>query len=599
MTEQKAVAHRARRRPRPALWLATGLLVSAALHVALGWGFRDWPLAEIRAAPTPSGPAKVTMRRPPTSDPALDGAGAASAAAEAPAPDPKEVSRAMLAEEEAPAPEAPESSAAAPILREREERPAGSRRPAGDGSGVRLPDRVSAALARAGGGALARFGASPGAGKSAGGDGEAGGDPGGAARRALRAETAAGAGDRLAAPAPAPPDGAPRLDASPDERPRRRRKPAAAAGLVGEALDATTRLEVPEHLDNDFTYDVATYAPSDEPEGGLFGLFEKKPPSDGRSYFRVRITPKPSLEKLTTMGKDVIFLVDTSESVSEAWVERATRGVESALGALNEGDRFNIVLFKESPSFLSTDGLRRATPESLADAGRFLRGAASSGYTNVNQALSRLLSHEETENRVYDLILISDGRPTRGVMDTRRLINLITRDNRRRASIYGVGIGAKQNRKLLEFLAYRNKGFCRFVERPAETVGVIRSLMSRLRYPILKGVEWNVAGLDGESIYPKHLPNIHRGERFTLYGRFAEATRFTMRLRGENAGQPVDFTYAANLAEAREAKPALAERWAFWKLHHLYNEILRRGRTEKLERAVDRMREEYGLETVY
>src|SRR5690606_25106146 len=154
-------------------------------------------------------------------------------------------------------------------------------------------------------------------------------------------------------------------------------------------------------------------------------------------------------------------------------------GVQQGLRTLNEGDRFNIVMFSERPAFFSTRGPLLATPETVEAGVRFLVDAKSQGYTDVNAALSQLLVRDVAVDRVYELVLISDGLPTKGVMDTRDLINLTTRDNSLAASICCVGVGRQQNRELLDFLAYRNKGFCVFAKREEQVAPAIRDLMSR------------------------------------------------------------------------------------------------------------------------
>ncbi len=356
--------------------------------------------------------------------------------------------------------------------------------------------------------------------------------------------------------------------------------------LLESALASTTQLNVPLNLDNDFDYTVHTWWGGNRPDG---------PPG----YFRVDITPKQSLRKLKTIPKDVVVIIDTSGSVSSRWMREIVQGVGDGLASLNEGDRFNIVLFNENPSFLNPDGLEPFNQRSLAEAQQFLRGAKPRGYTDVNRALSQLLVRDVNAERVHNLILISDGVPTKGVMDTRELINLITRDNNLVASIYCVGVGDEQNTQLMEFLAYRNKGFCEFVENRSQTAPELRNLFSRLRYPIVQNITLSLAGVEASRVYPKHLPNIHQGERLSIYGRFAKPEEFTMRLTGANGAQPVDFTFTRDLVKSEPAGPTIARDWAFWKLHHLYSEIIRQGASDALLREIREIRQVYDLKTLY
>ena len=338
----------------------------------------------------------------------------------------------------------------------------------------------------------------------------------------------------------------------------------------------------PQPLDSDFDYLVSTFQNRNEP-----------------GYFEIEISALRSLAKLPTMNKDVVFLVDTSSSIDQEWVNQVMRGVRPSIRTLNPDDRFNIVLFNERIRLFSEDGPKPATLDNINKAMAFLSKAESKGATDVNSALSQLLSRDLSPNRVYDIVLITDGLPTRGVMDTRKLINLITRDNDLNASIYCVGIGRKQNRELLNFLAYRNKGYSVFVDQRGKTMDVILDLMSRLRYPIIKDLRVQVAGQNISEVYPLTLANIHQGENFSILGRYTQPDEFTVQVTGFNNGKPVDFTLTRDLSNAKQGDGQIAYDWAFWKLHHLYSEILRRGYSNDLKLQINKLRNRYKLKTVY
>ncbi|QQE12938.1 VWA domain-containing protein [Planctomycetota bacterium] len=346
--------------------------------------------------------------------------------------------------------------------------------------------------------------------------------------------------------------------------------------------DALAIFQKPKPLDTDFDYLVTRYDPNDE---------------DG--YFEVEVSALRSLKKLPTMKKDVVFLVDTSSSIDQEWVNQVMRGIGPSLRMMNEGDRFNIVLFNEKIRFFSRTGLVDATPANIERASKFIWNTEAKGATDVNAALSQMLARDINHDRVYDIVLISDGMPTRGVMDTRKLINLITKNNDLNASIYCIGIGGKQNRELLNFLAYRNKGYCLFVEQRGLTMDVVTDMMSRLRYPIIKDLKVNVAGKTVSEVYPINLANIHQGERFSILGRFNRSDDFMIQVMGYNNGQPVDFTLNRNLRNAQGGQGQIAYDWAFWKLHHLYSEILRKGMTNDLKLQIAKIRNRFKMKTVY
>lgn len=448
-------------------------------------------------------------------------------------------------------------------------------------SNVELPASVLAALEA---GRPAELGYQPIESDETGAGGVGGGDGGGAAAAARELLAQSGfAGEGIGGSgAPVGGGASTRQRPTLDQRPSQTPLQPSSVDLANVALQRTLELDVAEHLDDDFDYYVSRF----ETEG------------DARGYVQVEIVPKQSLRRLKAMPKDVIFLVDTSSSLPQEWVTEAVRGVQMALRTLNPQDRFNVVLFDEQPSFFSDRGAVEATPMTVQRAVDFVARGQSKGWTDVNAAMSQLLVRDVDRERVYELIFISDGKPTRGVLDTRDLINLITRDNDLSASIYCVGVGQEQNRELLEFLAYRNKGFCVFVDRVDKTADTIRDLMSGLRYPLIKNLRVSVAGAQVDEVYPLNLPNVHQGERFSVYGRYGRRGPFTMRITGSNGAESVDFTFTRDLNLAGRGDASVAKGWAFWKLHHLYSEMLR-GDSSQLKAEIERLRKRYGVRTLY
>jgi Mg-chelatase subunit ChlD len=356
---------------------------------------------------------------------------------------------------------------------------------------------------------------------------------------------------------------------------------AGALDLGGLDLALGEAVDIPTSLDHAFDYEITRY----------------QKPGETSGYMAIRISAKRSLRQLETMPKDVVFLIDVSGSIKQRWVDSIKTGVADALATLGPNDRFNIVFFSEKPRFFASQRIVPATSENIAEAGQFLKRGRSDGFTDLNLALSRLLVPDVSAERAYNLIFISDGQPTRGVMDTRELINLITKDNDRVTGIYTIGVGEKQNKELLDFLSYRNKGFSVFAESDEDAAGVIRGLASQLRYPVLKDV---AVQIDGEGIsegVPQYLPNIHQGETFTVFARFNQADRFLMHLTGRNGKSLYDVTLDRALADAQPGGADIARRWAFAKLHQLYSEMLSVEGADKLklQREIEQLKRQIDL----
>lgn len=324
-----------------------------------------------------------------------------------------------------------------------------------------------------------------------------------------------------------------------------------------------TGIEMPLQLDEDFGFRVERFTQTGEP-----------------GYLRIEVQAQPTLDsKLRVLPKDIVFLIDASGSIQDSTLTEVTAGVADALSALNPGDRFNVVHFSDGVTFFHDQSrLIEATPATIASASTFLRQAKAGGFTAVDAAVRQLLIPQAEPGRVYSLVLITDGVPTRGVLKSDELINLVTADNNRVAGIYTVGVGRKINRTLLDYLAYRNRGFARFADRDELIRPTLRELSQTLRYPLITSVTAEVAGIEPGSVYPLRLPDIHRGQTLDLYGRFNEAGPMILTLSGQSARGKVDLTMARDLARTGWAGSAIRQGWASRKLHSLYSDYLRQGK---------------------
>ncbi len=337
-----------------------------------------------------------------------------------------------------------------------------------------------------------------------------------------------------------------------------------------------------EKLDDDFDYSVS--------------VFQK---AGQDAWARIDVTPRRSLTRLKTMPKDVVYVVDVSGSIGPDWAQAAIQGVSAALDSLNPGDRFNIVFFAERTRFFKSSGLANADEATLTEARQFMRDTRAGGGTDVRQALTKLMVRDDAQDRVKDIVLISDGVPTIGTMDTRDVINLITRDNDLRTAIYAVGIGDSQNVPLLEFLAYRNRGYCLYAKNEKQAMTVIADLASRIRYPIMRDVRVGYSGFTSGSMLPTVSRDFHQGQTTTYFARLKEKGDIRMTFAGHNGVKRLEFNFAKKLKDAPQASPLLERYWGWWRLQSLYNLILRDGETPAVRAQIDALKKEYRFETLY
>lgn len=322
-------------------------------------------------------------------------------------------------------------------------------------------------------------------------------------------------------------------------------------------------------------------------------------PSDPRGYFRIRILPRADHDH-TPLPKDVVFIVDASTSIPQPKLNTTARAVAGAIDQLRAEDRFNVVSFKASPTPFR-DAMQPATRDNKAAARAHLRGLQSGGGTDFQRALSPTLAQEFRTGVPAIIVVVSDGRPTTGLLDSRSIILTSTAENRRNHSIFGFGGGNTVNQYLLDLLAYQNRGAARVAPSIQVMESELADFFGVLRDPLLVDLRAEFGRIDMREVYPRALPDFYRDRPITLYGRYEHAAGgdFTMRLTGRALDERKELLFRAALEAAPRGDARIAREWAFAKAYAIIGEMAVDGETPARVQAVRELRDRYGVQTVY
>ena len=323
------------------------------------------------------------------------------------------------------------------------------------------------------------------------------------------------------------------------------------------------------------------------------------PPDGGLGYFQLKIVPKVE-GSLPVLPKDVTFVVDASNSINQHKLTVTARGVQRAIDLLHPEDYFNVIVFRDSPAPFRP----QRVPASLQNkefAKNFLKDIKSRGATDVYRAILPVLQTPPRPGIPGLVIVITDGRPTTGMRDSRAIINGLSSDNRLRNSIYSFGGGRTVNRQLLNLLAYRNKGVAFVTPRIDDIDEELPRFMATLNEPLLIKLKADYGRIDAENVYPKEVPDFYRGQAVTVYGRFDPATDtdFVMRLTGSAQERQEELVFRTDLQEAASGIPAIARLWAFQKSYHIIGEISRYGETPERLATLQELSQRYNIQTTY
>jgi len=323
------------------------------------------------------------------------------------------------------------------------------------------------------------------------------------------------------------------------------------------------------------------------------------PPGETKGFFRLRIVPKDG-EAIETLPKDVTFVIDASSSILQRKLRESIDAVQKAIRNLNTADHFNVVVFRETPSTFRSERVP-ATDGAKEEAVAFIEGLEARGETNVYEAIRPEVLRPPRTGVPGIVLLVSDGKPTQGLLDGRDIINALTEENARRNSIFTVAAGRSVNRYLLDLLAYRNRGETQVIDEISEIETNFPRFFDRFSEPILVDCRVDYGSLTADGIYPQNIPDFYRGQAVTVFGEFdPERDRgFALRLTGRAGESEKEVIFRADLSDAESGDESIARLWAHRKIYHLIGEICRVGETPELKAELQQLSQRYNVRTIY
>ncbi len=320
-------------------------------------------------------------------------------------------------------------------------------------------------------------------------------------------------------------------------------------------------------------------------------------------YFLLTISPKDDWSEQEYAAKDIVFVLDTSGSMSESGkMDKARSALLHGIRILRPQDRFNVISFAGEERAMES-GMIAADDQGRKRGETFVQALRPVGGTNINQALLTAMQQFQTGNRPKILIFMTDGLPTVGETNAARIV-----ENSRAAKtpglrIFTFGVGYDVNTTLLDKLAAENGGVADYVEPKEDLEVKVSNFFAKVNYPVLTDLRLDMAGVETDLVYPRALPDVFRGSQVTLIGRYRNAIDMDfvrLRLSGKSANANKDFFYN-NLRFPRreEANDFLPRLWATRRVGWLMEQIRTNGEQAELRDEVVDLGTRYGIVTPY
>lgn len=319
--------------------------------------------------------------------------------------------------------------------------------------------------------------------------------------------------------------------------------------------------------------------------------------SDGKKYFRITIMAGKDVGKLSIIPKEIIFLVDCSLSIQEERIENFKKGLLYCLNNLNKDDIFNIISFKEKIQRLSSES-SQPNKNIIKSSNDFISGLKAGSLTDVYGAFQQVIKIPAQSLPSY-IMLLSDGKPTVGTQDSRKIISNISRINQGERAIFCYSGGGRVNRYLLDFIAYQNRGWSEYSTRTYDITRGLRAFYNKIKDPLLLNLRYRFSQLSSQEAYPKNLPDFFKDATFTIFGTYSDEDEFSMQLIGETKEGPMEFIFSDSLKQAAVGNADIARQWALNKVYYLLGKLAENKDTQAIIDEINNLCQKFNIKTPY
>ncbi len=320
-------------------------------------------------------------------------------------------------------------------------------------------------------------------------------------------------------------------------------------------------------------------------------------------YFLLMIAPRDDWSEQEYTAKDIVFVLDTSGSMSDAGkMEKARGALLYGIRILRPQDRFNVISFAGEERLMES-GLLTADDQGRKRGESFVQSLRPMGGTNINQALLTAMQQFRSDERPKLLIFLTDGLPTVGVTQVDRIVENVRNARVPGVRLFSVGVGYDVNTTLLDKLAAENGGVADYVEPKEDLEVKVSNFFTKVNHPVLTDLKLDMAGVETDLVYPRNLPDVFRGSQVTLIGRYRNQTDMDyvrLKLTGKAGGGERSFFFDNLRFPLREEKnDFLARLWATRRVGWLMEQIRTNGEQRELRDEIVDLGTRYGIVTPY
>jgi Ca-activated chloride channel family protein len=315
-------------------------------------------------------------------------------------------------------------------------------------------------------------------------------------------------------------------------------------------------------------------------------------------FFTLVLQPPDRVPLADVTPKELVFVLDTSGSMSGFPIEKAKETMRLALDGLHPKDTFNLITFSGDTHILFPKPVP-GTKDNLRVAQAFLESRSGSGGTEMMKAIRAALAPSDIQDHVRIVCFMTDGY----VGNDMEILAEVQRHPN--ARVFSFGIGSSVNRFLLDKMAEYGRAEVEYVGLNDDGSAAARRFHERVRSPLLTDIAVDWGGLRVTDVYPKRVPDLFSAKPVVLTGRYTAAGRGVIRLSGLMAGRRVVRDVPVDLPESELRHDVLATLWARTRIDDLTgqdlvtDEAAGAARHGEARKAITQLGLDYRLMTQY
>lgn len=323
-----------------------------------------------------------------------------------------------------------------------------------------------------------------------------------------------------------------------------------------------------------------------DPVAGLIG-------QDG--HFELLLEPPVAPPPEKVVPRELVFVVDTSCSMSGKPIEMVQDAMRTALNDMLPGDSFQIIRFDDAVSALSSAPLP-ATPENVSRGITFIDHISGSGGTNMMAGILAALDYPDAVDprrgeRQRIVALMTDGY----IGNDQQILATIS-DHLGDSRIFAFGVGSSVNRYLLDQAASIGRGSVSYMLLNQDPREQVERFYDRIARPVLTDIHVDWGQMRVDSVYPERIPDLYAGQPLQLFGRYRGAGEVVV--TGRMGGKKFRQTLTMNELPQAEGTGLLPSAWARARVGALSQQLLW-GQDEEVEKEILETALEYSILSPY